>query len=197
MRSLVLGIEAVLPDGSLFEGLKALKKDNRGYDLKQLLIGAEGTLGARHRGEPEARARRGCAGRGVGRARVRPTPPCTCSAGSKRAWATRSKASSWCRRVRSIWCSSMCPGRAPPLARPAPWNVLVEAVRVRAERRALRSCWARRSKRASSPTPPSPPARRRRRISGGCAIRSRRPRRRTAPPPSTTSRSRSRTWPPS
>jgi FAD/FMN-containing dehydrogenase len=45
MRSLVLGLEAVLPDGSLFEGLKALKKDNRGYDLRQLLVGAEGTLG--------------------------------------------------------------------------------------------------------------------------------------------------------
>ncbi len=45
MRSLVLGIEAVLPDGSLFQGLKALRKDNRGYDIGQLLIGAEGTLG--------------------------------------------------------------------------------------------------------------------------------------------------------
>jgi len=45
MRQLVLGLEAVLPDGSLFEGLAPLKKDNRGYDLKQLLIGAEGTLG--------------------------------------------------------------------------------------------------------------------------------------------------------
>ena len=45
MRSLVLGLEAVLPDGSLFEGLSPLRKDNRGYDLKQLLIGAEGTLG--------------------------------------------------------------------------------------------------------------------------------------------------------
>ena len=45
MRSLVLGIEAVLPDGSLIEGLSALRKDNRGYDLKHLLIGAEGTLG--------------------------------------------------------------------------------------------------------------------------------------------------------
>jgi FAD/FMN-containing dehydrogenase len=45
MRSLVLGLEAVLPDGSLLEGLSALRKDNRGYDLKQLLIGAEGTLG--------------------------------------------------------------------------------------------------------------------------------------------------------
>ncbi len=45
MRELVLGIEAVLPDGSLFQGLKRLRKDNTGYDLKQLLIGAEGTLG--------------------------------------------------------------------------------------------------------------------------------------------------------
>lgn len=45
MRSLVLGIEAVLPDGSRFDGLSALRKDNRGYDLRQLLAGAEGTLG--------------------------------------------------------------------------------------------------------------------------------------------------------
>ena len=45
MRSLVLGLEAVLPDGSRFEGLAPLRKDNRGYDLKQLLIGGEGTLG--------------------------------------------------------------------------------------------------------------------------------------------------------
>lgn len=45
MRGLVAGIEAVLPDGTLHEGLAALKKDNRGYDLTQLLIGAEGTLG--------------------------------------------------------------------------------------------------------------------------------------------------------
>ena len=45
MRSLVLGLEAVLPDGSVFRGLSALRKDNRGYDLRQLLCGAEGTLG--------------------------------------------------------------------------------------------------------------------------------------------------------
>ena len=45
MRKLVLGLEAVLPDGSIYDGLAALKKDNRGYDLTQLLIGAEGTLG--------------------------------------------------------------------------------------------------------------------------------------------------------
>jgi FAD/FMN-containing dehydrogenase len=45
MRSLVLGLEAVLPDGSVLDSLAALKKDNRGPDLKQLLIGAEGALG--------------------------------------------------------------------------------------------------------------------------------------------------------
>jgi FAD/FMN-containing dehydrogenase len=45
MRDLVLGLEAVLPSGEVFHGLKRLRKDNTGYDLKQLLIGAEGTLG--------------------------------------------------------------------------------------------------------------------------------------------------------
>jgi len=45
MRALVLGLEAVLPDGSLYSALTPLKKDNRGFDLKQLFIGSEGTLG--------------------------------------------------------------------------------------------------------------------------------------------------------
>ncbi len=45
MRALVEGLEAVLPDGSVYNGLATLKKDNRGYDLRHLLIGAEGTLG--------------------------------------------------------------------------------------------------------------------------------------------------------
>jgi len=45
MRDLVLGLEAVLPDGTVFEGLTGLRKNNVGYDLKQLFIGAEGTLG--------------------------------------------------------------------------------------------------------------------------------------------------------
>lgn len=44
-RELVLGIEAVLPSGEVFHGLRTLRKDNTGYDLKQLLIGSEGTLG--------------------------------------------------------------------------------------------------------------------------------------------------------
>jgi len=44
-RELVLGLEAVLPTGEIFNGLRTLRKDNTGYDLKQLLIGSEGTLG--------------------------------------------------------------------------------------------------------------------------------------------------------
>jgi FAD/FMN-containing dehydrogenase len=45
MRELTLGIEAVLPDGRIWHGLRGLRKNNTGYDLKQLFIGAEGTLG--------------------------------------------------------------------------------------------------------------------------------------------------------
>ncbi len=44
-RDLCIGIEAVLADGSLYNGLSKLRKDNTGYDLKDLLVGAEGTLG--------------------------------------------------------------------------------------------------------------------------------------------------------
>ena len=45
MRAAVLGLEAVLADGSIYSALTPLKKDNRGFDLKQLFIGSEGTLG--------------------------------------------------------------------------------------------------------------------------------------------------------
>ncbi|WP_439533264.1 FAD-binding oxidoreductase [Polymorphobacter sp.] len=45
MRALVAGLRAVLPDGEILDQLAGLPKDNRGYDLKQLLIGSEGTLG--------------------------------------------------------------------------------------------------------------------------------------------------------
>ena len=44
-RELVFGVEAVLPDGSIFNGLTNLRKDNTGYDLSRLFMGAEGTLG--------------------------------------------------------------------------------------------------------------------------------------------------------
>lgn len=45
MRALVAGLEAVLPDGSILDQITGLAKDNSGYDIKQLLIGGEGTLG--------------------------------------------------------------------------------------------------------------------------------------------------------
>jgi FAD/FMN-containing dehydrogenase len=45
MRNMVLGLEVVLPDGRIWNGLRGLRKDNTGYDLKHLFIGAEGTLG--------------------------------------------------------------------------------------------------------------------------------------------------------
>jgi FAD/FMN-containing dehydrogenase len=45
MRDLVLGLEVVLPDGRVLDSLKTLRKDNTGYDLRDLFIGAEGTLG--------------------------------------------------------------------------------------------------------------------------------------------------------
>ena len=44
-RELTMGVEAVLADGRLYRGLNSLKKDNTGYDLRDLLVGAEGTLG--------------------------------------------------------------------------------------------------------------------------------------------------------
>jgi D-lactate dehydrogenase (cytochrome) len=44
-RDLVLGLQVVLPDGRIWDGLRRLRKDNTGYDLKQLFLGAEGTLG--------------------------------------------------------------------------------------------------------------------------------------------------------
>ena len=44
-REQVLGLEVVLPDGRVWDGLRALRKDNTGYDLKHLFLGAEGTLG--------------------------------------------------------------------------------------------------------------------------------------------------------
>ena len=61
-REQVLGLEVVLPDGRLWDGLRSLRKDNTGYDLKHLFLGAEGTLGIitaavlKLRAKPTARA---------------------------------------------------------------------------------------------------------------------------------------------
>ena len=70
-REQVLGLEVVLPDGRVWHGLRALRKDNTGYDLKQLFVGAEGTLGVitaavlRLHPRPRGRAVAFCAVAGV------------------------------------------------------------------------------------------------------------------------------------
>ena len=53
MRDLVLGLEVVLADGRVLSALKSLRKDNTGYDVKSLFIGAEGTFGGDHGGLPQ------------------------------------------------------------------------------------------------------------------------------------------------
>ena len=125
MRALVAGVEAVLPDGSIHYGLSGLKKDNRGYSLDQLLIGAEGTLGvvtaAALRLVP-AVAARAVAWAGVDS----PAARSTCCASWKRA-PTASKASSSCRRIRCSSCSSISPARARRLQASHRWHVLIEA----------------------------------------------------------------------
>ena len=55
-RDLVLGLEVVLPDGQIWNGLRRLRKDNTGYCLRQLFVGSEGTLGRDHRGGAQAGA---------------------------------------------------------------------------------------------------------------------------------------------
>ncbi|MCZ4341214.1 FAD-binding oxidoreductase [Sphingomonadaceae bacterium G21617-S1] len=127
MRALVLGIEAILPDGSRFDGLATLRKDNRGYDLRQLLTGAEGTLGI------------------VTAAALRLVP----AIGSRAvAWAglpSPQAALTLLRRLEDRTGEAVesyelvpanalalvlanIPGTRMPLAEPAPWNVLIEAV---------------------------------------------------------------------
>jgi FAD/FMN-containing dehydrogenase len=126
MRGLVLGLEAVLPDGSVHAGLAALKKDNRGYDLNQLLIGAEGTLGvvtaASLRLVPAVHARAvawvGLASPHVALDLLRRVEAATDTIESFEIVPARSLNAV----LRHI------PGTRPPLAGDHPWHVLIEAV---------------------------------------------------------------------
>jgi FAD/FMN-containing dehydrogenase len=126
MRSLVAGVEAVLPDGSIHNGVAALKKDNRGYDLNQLLIGAEGTLGI------------------VTAATLRLVPGAVARAV---AWVGVESPASALQLLRLLEAGTNAvesfeilpektlalvlrhvPGTRRPLATPHPWHVLIEAV---------------------------------------------------------------------
>jgi len=127
MRALILGIEAVLPDGSLFEGLATLRKDNRGYDMRQLFAGAEGTLGI------------------VTAAALRLVPAAATRAVAWIGVATPDDALELLRRIEDISGDAVesfelvpenalalvlrhLPSARAPLAEPCPWNVLIEAI---------------------------------------------------------------------
>lgn len=126
MRGLVAGLEAILPDGSLYDGLTALKKDNRGYDLTQLLVGAEGTLGF------------------VTAATLRLAPPIHARAAAWVGLASPHDALTLLRRLQAATDAvesfeilsgeslgrvlAHIPGTRAPLAGPHRWHVLVEAV---------------------------------------------------------------------
>lgn len=85
MRALVEGVEAVLPDGEILDALAPLKKDNRGYDLRHLFCGAEGTIGvvtaATLRLVPAAAALHGVDRPCLARRRAAPSAPAR-----RRAW---------------------------------------------------------------------------------------------------------------
>ena len=127
MRSLVQGIEAVLPDGSVYEGLAPLKKDNRGYSLAHLLVGAEGTLGI------------------VTAASLKLVPAIGARAVAWAGLATPVAAMKLLQHLETVVgdaiesfelvpASSLdlvlehIPRTQAPLARPQPWNALIEAV---------------------------------------------------------------------
>ena len=129
-RELVLGLEVVLPDGRVLDGLKSLRKDNTGYDLRHLFIGAEGTLGVITAASlklfpvPRTVATAFVAVESVAAAvallgRLREAP------------ATRSRASSCCRVSASSSRRGTCPACRDPFGEPHDWYVLCEIASAR------------------------------------------------------------------
>lgn len=125
MRELVLGVEVVLPDGRVWDGLRTLRKDNTGYDLKQLFIGAEGTLGivtaAALKLFPRMRSR---ATAWV--AIPDPAAAVTLLARLRNAGGDRVTAFEIVGRPALDLVLKHLPGARPPLADPSEWAVLVE-----------------------------------------------------------------------
>ena len=125
MRALVAGLEAVMPDGSVLDQLTGLAKDNSGYDIKQLLIGSEGTLGIvtgvalRLVPEPAFRA--------VGWAGVEsPAAALALLAQLRRASGGQVESFELIPGFGLDLVLRHIPGAKPPLAGPHPWHVLIE-----------------------------------------------------------------------
>ena len=156
MRSLVAGVEAVLPDGSVHSGLSGLKKDNRGYSLDQLLIGAEGTLGVIT--AVALRLVPAIAARAVAWAGVEsPTRGARPAALPRSAHDAASKGSSWCREDSLELVLKHIPGTRAPLVGRAPVACAGRGddspMPTRTSPPSSSGCSPRRSSRASSATP--------------------------------------------
>jgi FAD/FMN-containing dehydrogenase len=129
-RDLVLGIEAVLPDGQIWNGLKSLRKNNTGYDLKQLFIGGEGTLGIitavtlKLFPRPRAVETALCA---------IPSPQAAVELLAIARTATGDAVSAFelLPRIGLEFVSRHIPGACDPLAIPSPWYVLIELTSAR------------------------------------------------------------------
>jgi FAD/FMN-containing dehydrogenase len=124
-RDLVLGLEAVLPNGEVWNGLKRLRKDNTGYDLKQLLIGAEGTLGVVTAAALKLyplMASRAMAMAGV----ENPEAAVRLLARAKEATGGGVEAFEIMGRLGLEFALKNIPGTRDPLAEPHPWYVLAE-----------------------------------------------------------------------
>jgi FAD/FMN-containing dehydrogenase len=125
MRALVLGIEAVLPNGEIHHGLKRLRKDNTGYDLKQLLIGAEGTLGVVTAASLKLFPI--LADRTVAVAALRsPKDAITLLGRAKAESGGAVEAFELMSRQGIAFALKNLPGVREPLAEPSPWTVLIE-----------------------------------------------------------------------
>jgi FAD/FMN-containing dehydrogenase len=124
-RELTLGVEAVLPDGRVWDGLRGLRKDNTGYDLKQLFIGGEGTLGivtaATLKLFPKPRETETAF---LGLARI--ADAMRLFAMARAATADQLTAFELIPRAGLDLAQQHIPGAIDPLARPYPWYVLLE-----------------------------------------------------------------------
>jgi FAD/FMN-containing dehydrogenase len=125
MREQVLGLEVVLPDGRVWNGLRRLRKDNTGYDLRQMFVGAEGTLGIVTAAALRLLPRQPrvetafCAVRD-------PEAAVALLAGLRAAAGEAVTAFELISRTAMTFALDHVPGTADPLDAPAPWYVLAE-----------------------------------------------------------------------